>query len=77
MTDRLEQFQQHIQRKLEDDIQRVGELVQFAKLNPEDCDWTKQEMDDLDKSIPELRATLDQIRCFELEAFQILGKVGE
>lgn len=68
MTDRLDRFRTHIQRKLEDDIQRVGELAKWCKTWPSRANEVEAEQAELDASIPELRAVLDYLRDFEAEA---------
>lgn len=67
MTDRLDRFKTHIQRKLEDDIDRVGELAQWCKQWPQRAGEMATEQQELDKSIPELRTTLAYLDDFERE----------
>ncbi len=71
MTDRLDRFRTHIQRKLEDDIERTGELASWCKRWPARADVYGYEQELLSKSVVELRAVLDYLSDFEkLEAEQ-------
>lgn len=67
MTDRLDRFRTHIQRKLEDDIDRVGELAKWCKHWPQRVEEVALEQKELNKSIPELRDTLAYLDDFERE----------
>lgn len=68
--DRLERFRNHIQRKLETDIERVGELASWCKLWPQRASEVRLEQEELDCSIPELRAVIAYLRDFENEERQ-------
>lgn len=70
MTDRLDIFRSHIQRKLVDDIDRVGELAQWCKQWPQRAGEVATEQQELEKSIPELRTTLAYLDDFEREALE-------
>lgn len=65
MTDRLDRFRAHILRKLEDDIERVGELAKWCKRWPQRAGEVVTEQKELDKSIPVLRDTLAYLDDFE------------
>ncbi len=71
MTDRLDRFRTHIQRKLADDTSRVRELAQWCEMWPQRAGEVEKERIGLHASIPDLRAVLDYLSDFEkLEAEQ-------
>lgn len=65
--DRLERFKNSIQWRLERDIGRVGELVQWCKMWPDNAESEKAELTSIEEGIPVLRAILENVKAFEAD----------